>query len=60
MQHRKKLDKIASQMYVQSKSFDEVYEMARNKEKMLASIPAIQPVNNKDLKQLIVLLWLPD
>jgi len=48
----KKLDKIASQIYVQSKSFDEVYEMARNKEKMLASIPAIQPVNNKDLKHL--------
>ena len=48
----KKLDKIASQIYVQSKSFDEVYEMAKNKEKMLASIPAIQPVNNKDLKHL--------
>lgn len=48
----KKLDMIASQIYVQSKSFDEVYEMARNKEKMLASIPAIQPINNKDLKHL--------
>lgn len=48
----KKLDQLASQMYVQSKSFDEVYEMARNKEMMLASIPAIQPVNNTDLKRL--------
>jgi murein DD-endopeptidase MepM/ murein hydrolase activator NlpD len=48
----KKLDKIASQIYVQSKSFDEVYEMAKNKEKMLASIPAIQPVRNLDLKRL--------
>lgn len=48
----KKLDQIASQIYVQSKSFDEVYEMARNKEKMLASIPAIQPVHNLDLKRL--------
>jgi murein DD-endopeptidase MepM/ murein hydrolase activator NlpD len=48
----KKMDIIASQIYVQSKSFDEVYEMARNKEKMLASIPAIQPVNNKNLKHL--------
>lgn len=48
----KKLDKIASQLYVQSKSFDEVYDMARNKEKMLVSIPAIQPINNKDLKHL--------
>jgi murein DD-endopeptidase MepM/ murein hydrolase activator NlpD len=48
----KKLDKIASQVYVQSKSFDEVYKMALDKEKMLASIPAIQPVSNKDLKRL--------
>lgn len=48
----KKLDNIASELYVQSKSFDEVYEMARNKEKMLACIPAIQPVNNKELKRL--------
>jgi hypothetical protein len=48
----KKLDNIASELYVQSKSFDEVYEMARNKEKMLVCIPAIQPVNNKDLKRL--------
>ncbi len=47
-----KLDKIASKLYVQSKSFDEVFEMARNKEKMLACIPAIQPVNNTDLKRL--------
>jgi len=48
----KKLDNIASELYVQSKSFDEVYEMARNKEKMLVCIPAIQPVNNKNLKRL--------
>ena len=48
----KKLDNIASELYVQSKSFDEVYEMARNKEDMLVCIPAIQPVNNKELKRL--------
>lgn len=48
----KKLDNLASQLYVQSKSFDEVYEMARNKEKMLSCIPAIQPVNNIELKRL--------
>lgn len=48
---RKKLDKILGQLYVQSKSLDEVFEMARNKEHMLASIPAIQPVNNKDLRR---------
>ncbi|PLX10275.1 MAG: peptidase M23 [Marinilabiliales bacterium] len=48
----KKLDKIASQIYVQSKSFDEVFKLAKNKEKMLASLPAIQPVNNTDLKRI--------
>ncbi|MCP4883924.1 MAG: M23 family metallopeptidase, partial [Flavobacteriales bacterium] len=48
----KKLDNLASELYVQSKSFDEVYEMARNKEKMLSCIPAIQPVNNIELKRL--------
>jgi murein DD-endopeptidase MepM/ murein hydrolase activator NlpD len=49
---RQKLDQIASQIYVQSKSFDEVFDLAKNKEKMLASIPAIQPVRNLDLKRL--------
>ncbi len=48
----RKLDNIASELYVQSKSFDDVYEMARNKEKMLSCIPAIQPVNNSELKRL--------
>lgn len=47
-----KLDKIHSQLVVQSQSFDEVYEMAKNKSEMLACMPAIQPVNNKDLKRL--------
>jgi murein DD-endopeptidase MepM/ murein hydrolase activator NlpD len=46
------MDKILSQLYVQSKSFDEVFELAKNKEKMLVSIPAIQPVNNKDLRRI--------
>lgn len=48
----KKLDQVTSQLYVQSKSFDEVYKMAKNKADMLASIPAIQPLSNKDLKRL--------
>ena len=48
----KKLDKLTSEVYVQSKSFDEVFAMARNKEKMLASIPAIQPVRNIQLKRI--------
>jgi murein DD-endopeptidase MepM/ murein hydrolase activator NlpD len=48
----RKLDNVAKRMYIQSKSFDEVIDMARNKEEMLASIPAIQPVSNQDLKRL--------
>ena len=47
-----KMDQISKQLYIQSKSYDEVYKMATNKEKMLASIPAIQPVANKDLKRM--------
>ncbi|HAF47565.1 MAG TPA: peptidase M23 [Cryomorphaceae bacterium] len=49
---RKKLDQIAGRAYVQTKSFDDVVEMARDKEKMLAAIPAIQPVANKNLKRM--------
>jgi len=40
----KRVDRIARQLYVQSNSFDEVFEMARNKADMLASIPAIIPI----------------
>lgn len=47
---RKKMDQISKQLYIQSKSFDEVTNLARNKEKMLRSIPAIMPISNKDLK----------
>lgn len=48
----RKLDQISSQLYVQSKSFDEVFDLARNKAEMLASIPAIQPVRDLDLKRI--------
>ncbi len=47
-----KLDIIASQLVVQSKSYDEVYDLAKRKEDMMASIPAIQPVSNKDMKRI--------
>jgi murein DD-endopeptidase MepM/ murein hydrolase activator NlpD len=52
MDTRKKLDKVANRAYIQSTSFDDVVEMARNKEAMLAAIPAIQPVANKSLKRM--------
>jgi len=47
-----KIDVIKRQLYIQSKSFDEIVELAKSKEKMLAHIPAIQPVANKELKRL--------
>ncbi len=45
----KRLDKLSKQLYVQSKSYDEIVDLAKNKADMLASIPAIMPVSNKDL-----------
>ncbi|MCB0480741.1 MAG: M23 family metallopeptidase [Flavobacteriales bacterium] len=45
------LDQITKQLYIQSKSFDEVFEMARKKEDLLASIPSIIPISNDDLKR---------
>jgi murein DD-endopeptidase MepM/ murein hydrolase activator NlpD len=48
----KRLDEITSQLVVQSKSYDEVFKLAKNKEKLIASIPAIQPVNIHDLRRI--------
>ena len=45
----KRVDVIESQLYVQSKSLDEVYEMAKNKAQMLSCIPAIMPVKDVDI-----------
>jgi murein DD-endopeptidase MepM/ murein hydrolase activator NlpD len=49
LQTTKRLDKITRKIVIQSKSYDELIKMAMSKEKMLASIPAIQPIANKDL-----------
>jgi len=47
----KRLDGIRKKIYVQSESFDELIAYAKEKEEMLSSIPAIQPVSNQDLKR---------
>lgn len=44
-----RVDKLKKQQYIQTKSFDEIVQLAKSKNKMLASIPAIQPVTNKEL-----------
>jgi murein DD-endopeptidase MepM/ murein hydrolase activator NlpD len=36
----------------QQKSYDDINEMVKNKEQLLAAIPAIQPVSNKDLNHI--------
>ena len=46
----KKLDYISKALYVQSKSYDELTEMAKSKAEMMASIPAIQPVDARKVK----------
>jgi murein DD-endopeptidase MepM/ murein hydrolase activator NlpD len=46
---RKKLDKLARRMVGQSESFEEVMKLAKAKEKMLASTPAILPISDNDL-----------
>ncbi len=49
--HRR-LDRIGKQLYIQSKSYDEIARMIKNKSDMMASIPAIQPIANNDLKRI--------
>jgi murein DD-endopeptidase MepM/ murein hydrolase activator NlpD len=44
-----RLDKIRKKMYLQSRSFDELIVLAKEKENMMQSIPAILPISNKDL-----------
>ena len=46
-----KMDLLERQLYIQSKSFDEVFALCKKHDEMLECIPAIQPVSNKDLKQ---------
>ena len=46
---RKTIDNISQKLYIQSKSFDEIVELAKQKEELLQSIPAIQPITNEDL-----------
>lgn len=46
-----KVDVLEKELYVQTKSFDEIIEMAKTREVRMENIPAIQPVLNKDLKR---------
>src|SRR5690606_38328010 len=44
-----KVDRLKRKLYIESKSQDEIVQLAENKEKLYAAIPAIQPISNEQL-----------
>jgi murein DD-endopeptidase MepM/ murein hydrolase activator NlpD len=53
MMAKRNTDALQKMLTAQSKSMEEIVELARSKNDMLASIPAIQPVDNKNLMRFI-------
>lgn len=49
---RESIDKLKKRTAIQSQSLEEIAVLAEDKEKLLASIPAIQPVRNQDLTRM--------
>ncbi|BDD08820.1 peptidase M23 [Fulvitalea axinellae] len=47
-----RIQALRRKMFIQTKSYDEIMDLAKKKEQMWASIPAIQPVNNTEMKRL--------
>ena len=47
-----KIDKVKKKMYIQTKSYDEIMELAMDREAFYRAMPAIQPVSNKELRRL--------
>ena len=47
----KQIDRLTKEIEVQSRSLDEIESLAKEKIKLLEAIPAIQPIQNKDLKR---------
>lgn len=48
----KKMNELRKEVYIQSKSYDDLIQLSKNKDEMLKCIPAIQPVLNKDLTRM--------
>ncbi len=46
----KRVDELTKRLYVESKSLDEIYEMARTKNERMASMPAIMPIPKSQCK----------
>lgn len=49
----KRIDVLRKELAIQSKSLDDILKMAKAKDKLLAAIPAIQPVRNENLKSMV-------
>src|SRR5690606_12697232 len=48
----KRMDIITKELAIQSKSLDEIYKLALSKEKLLAAIPAIQPIKTEQMTRM--------
>lgn len=46
----KKVDVLMKRLAIQSRSIDEIVSLAKEKKKLLAAIPAIQPIRNENLR----------
>jgi murein DD-endopeptidase MepM/ murein hydrolase activator NlpD len=44
---------LRKELAIQSKSLDDILKLAKAKDKLLAAIPAIQPVRNENLKSMV-------
>ncbi len=49
---KSKIDQLKKSLYIQTKSYDEISKLIKNKTSMMACMPAIQPVANKGLARL--------
>ena len=48
-----RMDQLTRRMYMQSRSYDDVVKLAKDKEKLMSSLPAIMPINQKDLSHAV-------
>lgn len=47
-----KMDMLSKQLYIQSKSFDDVVQLCKEHDDYLQCVPSIQPISNKDLRRM--------
>jgi hypothetical protein len=47
----KKIDEIANTLLIQAKSYEELTELSKSRLEMMANVPAISPINSKNLHQ---------